>query len=123
MDLCLSPIAWALVLLLTILGIAGSLPTYYLGREGMPAIREKFPQVSEERWQQVAGWFERYGAPILLLAILPGFGTIIPPVAGANGIKPLFFVLMLGLAKLIRFWIIVLVVFGSATALKNWLGS
>ena len=123
MDLFVSPLAWMVVLILTVIGVAGSLPTYYLGREGMPTIREKYPQVPEERWKQVEGWFERYGALILLLTVLPGFGTIIPPIAGANGVKLVFFVLMIGLAKLIRFWVIVLFVFGSARALRNWLGS
>jgi len=47
MDLFASPLAWAIVLLLAIIGVAGSLPTYYLGRRGVPAIREKYPQVPE----------------------------------------------------------------------------
>ncbi len=123
MDLLTSPLAWAVVLIFAVIGTAGSIPTYYLGRQGMPAIRERFPEVPEERWQQLEGWFERFGALILLLTVLPGFGTVIPPAAGANGIKPVFFVIMVGLAKLIRFWVIVLVVFGSARALRNWLQS
>lgn len=120
MDLFVSPLAWAIVLVFTIIGVASSLPTYYLGRQGMPAIREKFPDVPEERWQQLENLFERWGALILLLTVLPGFGTIIPPAAGANGIKPPFFILMVGLAKLIRFWILALLVFGSTRALRNW---
>jgi membrane protein YqaA with SNARE-associated domain len=48
----------------------------------MPAIREKYPQVPEERWAQLEGWFEHWGALILLLTVLPGFGTVIPPAAG-----------------------------------------
>lgn len=71
----------------------------------------------------MGGWLERYGALILLLTVLPDFGIVISPVAGANGVKPVFFVLVIGLTKLIRFWVIVLVVFGSARALRNWLGS
>ena len=123
MDLFTSPLAWAVVLTFTIIGVAGSLPTYYLGREGMPAIREKYPQVPEERWAQVQGWFDRWGALILLLTVLPGFGTIIPPLAGANGVRFIFFILMVSLAKLIRFWVLALLVFGSTRALRNWLQS
>ena len=123
MDLFTSPLAWTVVLVLAGIGVAGSLPTYYLGRKGMPAIREKYPQVPEERWAQVEGWFERWGVLILFLTILPGFGTVIPPIAGASGTRPVFFVLMIGLAKLIRFWVLVLVVFGSAKVLRNWLGT
>ncbi|UCG25620.1 MAG: hypothetical protein JSW55_06430 [Chloroflexota bacterium] len=123
MDLFTSPLAWAVVLTFTIIGVAGSVPTYYLGQKGMPAIREKYPQVPEERWAQVQGWFDRWGALILLLTVLPGFGTIIPPLAGANGIRFIFFILMVGLAKLIRFWVLALLVFGSTRALRNWLQS
>lgn len=121
MDLLISPLAWVVVLIFAIVGTAGSIPTYYLGQKGMPAIREKYPQVPEERLQQVQGWFDRFGGLILLLAVFPGFGTIIPPMAGANGIRFPFFILMIFLAKLIRFWALALIVFGSARALRNWL--
>jgi membrane protein YqaA with SNARE-associated domain len=123
MDLFTSPLAWAIVLILAGIGLAASLPTYYLGRKGMPAVREKLPNVPEERWQQIEGLFDRWGALILLLTVLPGFGTVIPPAAGANGVRPVFFVLLVGLAKLIRNWVIVLLVFGSARALRNWFQS
>lgn len=58
-----------------------------------------------------------------VLTVLPGFGTVIPPVAGANGIWFPFFLLMITLAKLIRFWALALVLFGSTRALRNWLQS
>lgn len=89
----------------------------------MPALREKYPNVSEERWQQLEKLFERWKALILLLTAIPGLGTIIPPAAAANGIRLPFFILMVFLAKLIRNWIIVLLTFGSARALRNWLQS
>jgi len=121
LDLLLSPLAWAVVLVFAAIGVAGSIPTYYLGRQGMPAIREKFPNVPEERWSQLERWFERFGALILLLTVLPGFGTVIPPAAGANGIRFPFFLIMIALAKLIRFWFLALVLFGSTRSLRNWL--
>jgi membrane protein YqaA with SNARE-associated domain len=123
MDLFTSPLAWAVVLIFAVIGTAGSLPTYYLGRQGMPVIREKYPQVSEERWQRLERAFDRFGALILLLTVFPGLGTIIPPAAGANGIRLPFFILMIFLAKLIRFWFLALLLFGSARALRNWLQS
>lgn len=123
MDLLTSPLAWIVVIVLAAIGTAGSLPTYYLGKQGMPAIRERFPEVPEERWQQLEGWFERFGALILLLTVLPGFGTVIPPAAGANGIRLPFLIVMIFLAKLIRFWFLALIFFGSARALRNWLQS
>lgn len=123
MDLFTSPLAWAVVLLFAIIGSAASVPTYYLGQKGMPAIREKYPQIPEERLQQVQGWFDRWGTLILLLTVLPGFGTIIPPIAGANGVRFPFFILMIFLAKLVRYWILALIVFGSTKALRNWLQS
>ena len=123
MDLLTSPLAWTLVLVFAGIGLAASLPTYYLGRKGMPAIREKFPEIPEERWHQMERLFQRWGVLILFLTVLPGFGTVIPPAAGANGIRPLFFIVFVALAKIIRFWVIVLVVFGSARALRSWFQS
>ena len=123
MDLFTSPLAWAVVLLFAIVGTAGSIPTYYLGRQGTPAIREKYPQISEERWQRLERAFDRFGALILLLTVLPGLGTIIPPAAGANGIRFGFFLPLVFLAKLIRFWFLALLIFGSTRALRNWLSS
>jgi len=124
MNLLVSPLAWIVVLVLAALGLAGSLPSYHLGRKGnIPAIQERFPRVPEERWEQFEGLFERWGALILLLTALPGFGMIIPPAAGVHGIKPISFLIMVGIAKLIRFWVIVLLLFGSVRALQIWLGS
>lgn len=123
MDLFTSPLAWAVVLLFAIVGAAGSVPTFYLGRKGLQAVRERYPRIPEERLQQVHGWFDRWGTLLLVLTVLPGFGTIIPPVAGANGIRFPFFILVIFLAKLLRFWILALVIFGSADALRNWLQS
>lgn len=123
MDLLVSPLAWAVVLVLTAIGVAGSLPTYLIGQKGMPAIRERFPNVPKERWQQLERWFERWGSLLLLLTVLPGFGTVIPPAAGANGVRLPLFILVVALAKLIRFWVIVLLTFGSAKALRNWFQS
>ena len=90
MDLLTSPLAWTIVLILAAIGLAGSLPTYYLGRKGIPAVREKFPSVPEERWQQAEKLFDRWGAVILLLTMIPGFGTVIPPAAGAMASSPFF---------------------------------
>lgn len=123
MDLLTSPLAWGVVVIFAAIGTAGSIPTYYLGKQGMSVIREKYPQVSAERWQRLERAFDRFGAPILLLTVFPGLGTLIPPAAGANGIRFGFFLPLVFLAKLIRFWILALLVFGSTRALRNWLAS
>ena len=123
MDLLTNPLVWILVLVLAGIGLAGSLPTYYLGRQGMPHIRKRFPKIKEERWEQIESWFQRWGTPIVLLTLLPGFGTVIPPVAGAHGIRLGFFILLVAIAKIVRFWFIILFFFGSTRALKNFLES
>jgi membrane protein YqaA with SNARE-associated domain len=123
MDLLTNPLVWILVLVLAGIGLAGSLPTYYLGRQGMPYIRERFPKIKEERWEQIGAWFQRWGTPIVLLTVLPGFGTVIPPAAGAHGIRLGFFILLVAIAKIVRFWFIILFFFGSTRALRNFLES
>jgi membrane protein YqaA with SNARE-associated domain len=123
MDMLTNPYVWILVLVLAGIGVAGSLPTFYLGRQGMPVIKERFPKVKEERWQQVEDWFTRWGKPIVFLTVLPGFGTVIPPVAGAHKIRLSIFLILVAIAKIVRFWFLILLFFGSTRALRNWLGS
>jgi len=123
MDLLTKPVAWIVVSILAILGTAFSLPTYFIGQQGMPAVRERFPQVQPERWRQLEDLFGRWGSILLLLTAIPGFGTVIPPAAGANNIMLVPFLIWVTIAKLLRYWFLALVVFGSARAFQNWLNS
>jgi len=60
-----------------------------------------------------AGWIERFGAPALLLAWLPGVGDALPPLAGALGVSARAAALCLFLGKGARY----AVVLGTAEAL------
>ena len=98
--------AWAFIIFLSAISLVGSVAKYKLGQMGMPKVKEKLSHISAEKWEQVEGWFQRYGAPSLLLASIPGLGTLLPPLAGANGTKILTFILFMFLGKFVRNWLI-----------------
>ena len=74
--------AWALVLLLTILTLISSVAKYRLGQGGLETLKEHFPQVSDERWERLGNYFQRWGSPIVFFSFLPLLAWIIPPAAG-----------------------------------------
>jgi hypothetical protein len=49
MDLFTSPLAWTVLLIFAVIGLAGSLPTCYLGQKGMPAVREIYVPFFKEK--------------------------------------------------------------------------
>jgi membrane protein YqaA with SNARE-associated domain len=113
LDLLLDWRAWALVILLTSLTLITSVAKYRLGQSGLKKLKEKYPQVSDERWQTVEAYFNRWGSPVVLLSFLPLLAWIIPPAAGAFGIRFGLFLVWAFLAKMLRYWIIVLILFGG----------
>ena len=98
--------AWAFIVFLSAISLIGSVAKYKLGQAGMPKVKEKLSHISPEKWEQVEGWFQRFGASTLLLASLPGFGTLLPPMAGAFGTKTLTFILVMFIGKFVRNWLI-----------------
>ena len=110
---------WLIVAIAALVSVLFCLPTYYLGRQGMPAIQKKFPDVSDDRWKQIQSWFDRWKSLILLLTVLPGLGTILPAIAGAEGIRFGVFLLWVYIAKFIRWWIIVFITYGGLHVIKN----
>ena len=103
---------WAAVILLTGLTVVTSVAKYRLGRDGLDTVKERFPQVSEERWERVGNYFERYGSPVVLLAFLPLLAWIIPPAAGAYGVGFRPFLFWAFIAKMVRYWILIIIVIG-----------
>jgi membrane protein YqaA with SNARE-associated domain len=108
-----NPTAWVVVVVFSLVGLAFSLPTYYLGRKGMDYVREKFPNFSPERLDQLTGWHRRLGAFLLLLTALPLFGTVLPATAGATGTRLGSYLLWVMIVKLIRYWFLALILFGG----------
>ena len=107
MHLLADPIAWLVVLLLSVLGVAGNLALYEVGKRGFDAIRERLPKVRPEQWQKVKALFDRFGAWALLLSGIPVLGSLLTTGAGAFGIPLPSFVVLVFVAKLVRNWLIV----------------
>ena len=105
--------AWSVILVLAALTLLSSVAKYRLGEAGLPAIKSHFPQVSEERWEQIGGYFERWGSPVVFLSFLPGAAWIIPPAAGAYGIGFRAFLAWAFLAKVVRYWLLLLILSGG----------
>ena len=105
--------AWSLVLLLTVLTLITSVAKYRLGLSGLDTLKEHFPQVSDERWERVGNYFHRWGSPLVFLSFMPVLAWIIPPAAGAYGIRFGPFLIWAFLAKMVRYWILLLLVVGG----------
>ena len=68
LDLFLDWRIWILVLVLAVLTVSFSVAKYRVGRDGIATVKERFPQVTDERWERVGSYFERYGSPVVLLS-------------------------------------------------------
>lgn len=102
--------AWLLVILLSVLGAVGNLTLYKVGEEGMEAVVSRFPQINPARFHRAGELFETRGSWILLLSSLPGLGLLLSAAAGAFGIRMLVFVLWVVVAKMVRNWLLLIIV-------------
>ena len=109
MELLIEPIAWLIVLLLSVLGVVGNLALYQVGKRGVDAIRERFPQVKDEQWLRIKRLYEEHGSLALLLSGVPVLGSLLTAAAGAFEVRLFSFVLFVFIAKLVRNWLIVVV--------------
>ena len=103
--------AWLLVILLSLLGIVGNLTLYKIGKEGQEAVATRFPRIDPARWERAVELFETRGSWILLMSCLPGLGSLLSTAAGAFGVKTHEFVLWVMVAKMVRNWLLLILVF------------
>ena len=104
---------WALDITLAGITVIASVAKYKLGQGGYNTLKEHYPQVSSERWDSVNRYFTRWGAPLILISFLPLLTWIILPAAGAFGIRFRSFLIFAFLAKMVRYWILVLLAAGA----------
>lgn len=105
--------AWVLILVLATFTLLTSVAKYRIGQGGYQALKQNFPQVSDERWERAANYFQRYGSPVVFLSFLPVLAWIIPPAAGAFGIEFRPFLVWAFIAKLVRYWILAHLIVGG----------
>jgi membrane protein YqaA with SNARE-associated domain len=105
---------WTLDIILAVITVTASVAKYQVGRGGFQYLKDHYPQVSDERWERVNSYFDRWGAPLILISFLPLLTWIILPAAGAFGIRFRPFLVFAFLAKMIRYWIMIFIVVGSS---------
>jgi membrane protein YqaA with SNARE-associated domain len=110
-DLLLDWRVWAVVIFLTVLTLVFSVAKYRLGKSGFETLKEHYPQVNDERWDRLNGYFDRWGAPVVFFSFVPFLAWIIPPAAGAYGIRFRAFLFWAFLAKMVRYWLLILIGF------------
>ena len=106
MDLLLEPLAWLLVVLISLLGALTELAFYKLGQEGMEAVTARLPRIKAEQWDRASELFEKWGTWILLLSGVPGLGMVLVTAAGAFGVRVVEFILWATIGKVLRNWIL-----------------
>jgi membrane protein YqaA with SNARE-associated domain len=107
MEVLLNWKIWLAVLGLSIVEVALGVGAYQVGKRGLPAVQSRFPRVSAERWSLIESWYGRWGPPILLLTALPVLNPLLLVTAGVAEIGLFTFVGWVFLAKLLRYWVVV----------------
>ncbi len=98
-----------LIVLVSALGVAVLLGGYYLGRKGEDEAQKHSDRISPEKLDQFRKRYERWGAWLLLLAIIPYLGVPLSVVAGVVGIRVLTFVVLTFIAKFVQTALVVVV--------------
>jgi membrane protein YqaA with SNARE-associated domain len=109
MELLLDPKAWLIVVAFSVLGSIGNLALYQVGKRGVDAIRERFPQIKPEQWQRVKKLYDDFGSWILLLSGVPLLGSLLTTGAGAFDVPRPAFLLLVTVGKLLRNWLLVII--------------
>jgi membrane protein YqaA with SNARE-associated domain len=109
-DVLTDPQIWLIVLVISILGSLARLANFYAGRQGKEKIETVFTQIKPETWEKVLGSYRRLGPLPLLVASIPFIGTVLTIGAGMAGIGRNSFILWVMISKVIRNWILVLII-------------
>lgn len=85
----------------------GSLFNYGVGSLGRDEWITRFTKVSPEKLERGKRWVRRYGAWAGLLAWLPLLGSVITVAMGFLRVPLVYGMVLIGLGKYVRYWIIV----------------
>ena len=93
---------WVLFLIVIVsgVGVAVMLGAYYLGRKGGDEVHKHSDRISAETLERLKVRFERWGAWLLLLAVIPYLGFPLSVAAGVVEIRVVSFVVMMFIARL-----------------------
>jgi membrane protein YqaA with SNARE-associated domain len=108
MDMLREPLAWLLVVLVSLIGALTELAFYKLGQEGYERVASRFPQINPEQWERAHDLFEKRGSWILLLSGVPGLNVVLVTAAGALGVRVAEFILWATIGKALRNWLVLI---------------
>ncbi len=97
----------ALLLSATAGNTLGSLFNYGVGSLGREEWITRYAKVSPEKLERGKRWVRRYGAWAGLLAWLPLLGSVITVAMGFLRVPLVYGMVLIGLGKYVRYWIIV----------------
>jgi membrane protein YqaA with SNARE-associated domain len=109
-DVLTDPQIWFVILVLSALGSLARLANFYAGQRGKDKIEEVYTRIQPETWENVLGYYQRMGPLPLLVASIPFIGTVLTIGAGMVGIGRNSFLLWVMISKVIRNWILVLII-------------
>lgn len=93
--------------------MAGNLALCQIGKRGVDAIHERFPQVKPEQWQRDKRLYDQHGSLALLLSGVPVLGSLLTTAAGAFNVRPFTFVVLVFVATLVRSWLLAILFYGT----------
>ena len=108
MALLLDPKLWLLILLISVLGTIPLLTCYAVGRRGTRAVMERFPQITEDRWERAHKLYSQHGTGLVLFTAVPMLGIVLSAAAGAFGIRPFSFGAWVLVGRITRNWLTLL---------------
>lgn len=114
----LDPTAWLIVIAFSVLGSLRDLALYQVGKQGVDAIRKRFPRIKPEQWQRVEQWHDQYGRRVLLLSGVPVLGLLLTTAAGSFGLPRPAFLLLVTIGRMLRNWLLAILLAGIYSYLK-----
>lgn len=109
-DVLTDPEIWLLILAISALGSLARLANFYAGQRGKEKIESVYTQIKPETWERALGSYQRLGPLPLLAASIPFIGTVLTIGAGMAGVGRNSFLLWVMISKVIRNWVLVLVI-------------
>jgi membrane protein YqaA with SNARE-associated domain len=109
-DVLTDPQIWLVILVISGLGSLARLANFYAGQRGKDKIEAVYKPIKPQTWENVLGYYRRMGPLPLLVASIPFVGTVLTIGAGMAGIGRNSFLLWVMISKVIRNWILVLII-------------
>lgn len=91
----------------TVFNTLGSMLNWYLGRQLLLFQHKSWFMFKPTQIEQASSQFQRWGLPSLLLAWLPVIGDPLTLVAGVLRVRLLWFVLLVGFGKGVRYAVVI----------------